>query len=478
MTALMRRPMLVGGVSLSLGLWLLGSFQHSLAQMGEFSLLSAIALSSLFWWLNAKRTPPLDLSPVLTPVDRETAEKAIAQVETAISYLEAENQDIAPWKAKLAQLKPELDRNVLNLVVMGGKGTGKSSLVQALGNQWNVQEAPALFVPETDSDAIAYDLASKADLVLFLTNGDLTESELQSLSQLTRQHHRLLLVFNKQDQYLPEEQPVVLQQLQQRVSHLLASEEVMAIAASPSEIRVRKHQPDGSVQEWLEKPESAIAPLSAKISQILTTETSSLVWATTKRKADRLKGEIKDALNQVRRDRAMPIIEQYQWIAAATAFANPVPALDLLATGAITGQLVMDLGAIYQQKLDWEQAQTAAKTTGELMLKLGLVELSTNTISHFLKTHAVTYVAGGAAQGISAAYLTRVAGLSLIEYFQSQDIHAETGFNLEKLSNTLKTVFQQNQRAAFIQSFVKQGLAKLFPSNAQPQLSESSVTVA
>uniref|UniRef100_A0ACD5GYV3 Uncharacterized protein n=1 Tax=Desertifilum tharense IPPAS B-1220 TaxID=1781255 RepID=A0ACD5GYV3_9CYAN len=75
MTALMRRPMLVGGVSLSLGLWLLGSFQHSLAQMGEFSLLSAIALSSLFWWLNAKRTPQLDLSPVLTPVDRETVPK-------------------------------------------------------------------------------------------------------------------------------------------------------------------------------------------------------------------------------------------------------------------------------------------------------------------------------------------------------------------------------------------------------------------
>lgn len=477
MAALLRRPILIGGVSLSLALWLLGSLQHSIGQIGEFSLVGAIAFSSLFWWVNAKRPPQLDLSTKPAPVDREMAQKAIAQVEKAIQHLEAENQDVSTWREKLAQLKPELDRNALSLAIMGGKSVGKSSLIQALGNQWQIQEIPALFLPEVDSDTTAYQIANNADLVLFAIGGDLTASELQSLTQLAAQHHRLLLVFNKQDQYLPEEQLVVLQQIQQRTSHLLSSDDVIAIAASPSEIRVRKHQTDGTLQEWLEKPESAIAPLQAKIAQILTTEASQLVWATTKRKADSLKAEVKAALNQIRRDRAMPIIEQYQWIAAATAFANPVPVLDLLATGAITGQLVIDLGEIYQQKLDLQQAQTAAKTTGELMLKLGLVELSTNTISHFLKTHAVTYVAGGVAQGISAAYLTRIAGLSLIEYFQAQDISTETGFNLEKLGETLKTVFQQNQRKAFIQAFVKQGLSKLLPAASQPQLTESPATV-
>ena len=417
MAALLRRPILIGGVSLSLALWLLGSLQHSISEIGEFSLISAIAFSSLFWWFNAKRQPQLDLSPTPAPVDRETAQNAIAQVEKAIQHLEAENQDVSIWREKLAQLEPELDRNVLSLAMMGGKNVGKSSLMQALGNQWQIQETPALFLPEVDSDTTAYQMANNADLVLFVTNGDLTASELQSLTQLTAQHHRLLLVFNKQDQYLPEEQLVVLQQLQQRTSHLLSSDDTIAIAASPSEIRVRKHQADGTVQEWLEKPESAIAPLQAKIAQIIATEASQLVWATTKRKADSLKAEVKEALNQIRRDRAMPIIEQYQWIAAATAFANPVPVLDLLATGAITGQLVMDLGEIYQQKLDLPQAQTAAKTTGELMLKLGLVELSSKAIGTVLKSNAITFVAGGAVQGVSAAYLTRLAGLSLIEYF-------------------------------------------------------------
>ncbi len=104
--------------------------------------------------------------------------------------------------------------------------------------------------------------------------------------------------------------------------------------------------------------------------------------------------------------RATPVIEQYQWIAAAAAFANPVPALDILATAAINAQMVMDLGNVYQQKFSLEQAQTVAGAMGSLMLKLGLVELSTKAVSTVLKSNAITFVAGGVVQGVSAAYLT------------------------------------------------------------------------
>jgi hypothetical protein len=91
-------------------------------------------------------------------------------------------------------------------------------------------------------------------------------------------------------------------------------------------------------------PAIEITQLTQQLTQILIEERQQLVWATTNRKAVALKAEAKAVLNQVRRDRALPIIEQYQWIAAAAAFANPVPALDLLATAAINAQLVMDLG--------------------------------------------------------------------------------------------------------------------------------------
>lgn len=134
-----------------------------------------------------------------------------------------------------------------------------------------------------------------------------------------------------------------------------------------------------------------------------------------------------------------------------------------------------DLGAIYQQKFSLQQAQAAAKTLGSLMLKLGLVEVTTQTIGSILKGNAFTYVAGGAVQVVSAAYLTRLAGLSLIEYFQEQEVSEATGqaFNLERLGQTLQSVFQQNQRAAFLQGFVKQVVGRLIPEAPQPQAAAS-----
>lgn len=481
-----QRPILVGGVGLSFSLWALQSLHHSVAQLGEFGVVGAIALGTGLLLFQKKNLKKSDVSLTTSPVARETVEKAIAQAESLINYLETETENhdtIAQLRQRIAQLKTELDRQEIQVAVTGGKGVGKTKLMQVLESNWlpqqqqsiRLKETPALFVSaEADAEIAAKEIALAADLVLFVTAGDLTETEFQVLQQLKAASQRIMLVFNKQDQYLPTERAVVLQQLRQRVAGRLSADDVVAIASSPAPVKVRQHHSDASVQEWMEQPSPELSALSEQLNQILTQEAQQLVWATTMRAAVALKAEAKQQLNRVRRDRALPIIEQSQWIAAAAAFANPVPALDLLATAAISAQLVKDLGEIYQQKFSLPQAQAAAKTLGSLMLKLGLVELSTQTIGSILKGNAFTYVAGGAVQGVSAAYLTRLAGLSLIEYFQEQDVTANeaTGqlFNLDRLGQKLQTVFQQNQRAAFLQGFAQQVVGYLTPKSCQPEV--------
>jgi hypothetical protein len=342
-------------------------------------------------------------------------------------------------------------------------------------------ETPALFTAvdaDEMSETAAKELARASDLVLFLTTGDLTEPEFLCLQQLAAENRRIMLVFNKQDQYLPEERPLVLQQLQQRVQGIVRAEDVVAGAAAPGLVKVRQHQPDGKVFERMEQPAPEITQLAQQLSQILVRFGQQLVWASTFRAAVAIKAEVKTALNEIRRSRALPVIEQYQWIVAATAAANPVAALDLLATAAINAQLVIDLGEIYQQKFGLQQAQTVAKTLGSLMLKLGLVELSTQTIAGILKSNAITFVAGGVVQGVSSAYLTRLAGLSLIEYFQAQETGttADGGLvNIDKLRETVQNVFQANQRVAFLQSFVKQTMGRLVPESHQPKSGDEPV---
>jgi GTPase SAR1 family protein len=496
-----QRPILIGGLGLSFSLWMLQNLYHSIIQIGEYSLLSLIAVGGGLWLLKKNRAQ--DSSTLLhnMPVDRVTAENAIAQAKAVVNQLasEAENHQpkhvetlhVTSLQQEIAQLTNELDRHEINLAVTGGKSVGKTTLIKALESSWhqeiqpNVEKlyvtslhfhetAPLFTLGGENSDAAALLQANQSDLVLFVTNSDLTDSELQALQQLQAANQSLMLVFNKQDQYLPDERASILFSLSQR-----APVKIVATAAAPIAIKVRKHQKDGSVEEWLQAPASDIQQLTQQLGETLAQQGQQLVWATTMRKAYQLKTEAKNLLNHIRSERAHPVIEQYQWIAAAAAFANPVPALDILATAAINAQMVMDLGGIYQQKFSLEQAQTVAGTMGSLMLKLGLVELSSKAIGTVLKSNAVTFVAGGVVQGVSAAYLTRIAGLSLVEYFQQQEVATNSGtsLNLNKLSQTVQKVFQQNQQIGLLQSFVKQGVNRLMPE-ASPSKISTAETVA
>ena len=466
----LQRPILVGGLGLSFSLWMLDSWHDSIVQVGEFGLLSALAVGGGLWLFN-KNQPQLGEQLNDIVVNRADVDKAIAQTQVIINQLAQEavnHPHLAILRENLAKLPLELDRKEINLAVTGGKSVGKSTVIEVLktaptiqGMSLNFAETAPLFsVAGENSDVVILSEMQKSDFVLFLTNGDLTDSEFQVLQQLKAGKQPTLLVFNKQDQYQPDERATVFQSLKQRIGA-----NIVATAASPVPVKVRKHQEDGSFQEWMEQPTPDIQQLTQQLAAVVGQQGEQLVCNTTNRKVLLLKAEAKNCLNGVRRDQATPFIEQYQWIAAAAAFANPVPALDILATAAITAQMVIDLGNIYQQKISWEQAQQVAGTMGSLMLKLGLVELSTRAVTGILKTNVATFVAGGMVEGVSAAYLTRVAGLSLVAYFEQQEIALESGsaLNLDKLRQVLQTVFQQNQKMAVLEAFVKQGVKRLLP---------------
>ncbi len=472
MVVKLQRPILVGGLGLSFSLWMLQSWHDSIVQVGEFGLVSALAVGGGLW-LFQKNRPKNRLEQLDgMVVDRLTVESAIAKTEAVINQLAQESENhpaLGTLREQVTQLLKELDRQEIKLAVTGGKSVGKTTLIQVLAKNVDLWDTKSLNFCETaplfqqtgdNSDAAILTEVEKSDFVLFVTNGDLTDSEFQTLKQLKAKNQPFMVVFNKQDKYLPDERASILVSLKQRIEG-----NVVATAAFPISIKVRKHEADRSVQEWMEEQAPDIQQLTQQLSEILAQQAQKLVWLTTLRQTELLKAEAKLRLNQIRSDRATPIIEQYQWIAAAAAFANPVPALDILATAAINAQMVMDLGNIYQQKFSLEQAQTVAGTMGSLMLKLGLVELSTKVIGTVLKSNVATFVAGGVVQGVSAAYLTRVAGLSLVEYFQQQEIALDsgTGLNLEKLRQTLQNVFQQNQQMGFLQSFVKQAVKRLLP---------------
>jgi uncharacterized protein len=484
MTVGLQRPLLIGGIGLTLGLWGLDSISHSLAGVGDVFTLGAIAAGGGYWWYSQRnRQTKVPVGKV--DIDRATLDRALSQVELVIKQLTIESPNspqIDRLKQELSQVKTNSTRLDRQIAITGGQRVGKNSLLKLLTTEpvpstapLKYIKTPALFASGEDSAtaaATAAQIALNADLVLFMTNGDLTATEYKYINALHQANQRVLLLLNQVDRFLPDERNLIFQKLQSTVAGTLAAADVVTTSTAPAPIKVRKIQPDGSSLETLETSPVDISSLNPKLTNILATEGDKLLWATTYRQIGGVQTAAKIALNTVRRDRALPLIEQNQWIVAAAAFANPLPALDLLATAAVNAQMVVDLGGIYQQKFSLEQAQAAAGAMGSVMLKLGLVELCTQTVAGLLKTNAITFVAGGLVQGLSAAYLTRIAGLTLVEYLEAQDLVAPEptrAWNLDLLGNTLQKVFQANQKVAYMQTVVKQGIDRLLPDGAAPE---------
>jgi len=476
----LKRPILVGGLGLSATLWLFGS-----AHVGLFdssTLLSAIALGSGLWWWRHRNPDPAPARSIAPPViDRARVEAQLTTLKALIETLTAEAALLSrsssgnaalvrnTYEPQRQHLLTALDRDTLQVAVVGDRRTGKTTLITLLNTSPEFDAtSPRLTFREVtlgpESSPEEEDLAD--DALLLITDGDLTDSTFTLLKQRVIAGQGVVLVFNKADHHDPADQPLILTQLQQRVGTLPVVVPVVQVTAAPRPLKVRRHYADGTVEERLELVEPAIAPLINAINQALMPEASTLVAATTLRQVEALRQQVQADLNGVRRQRAMPLIEQLQWIAAATAFANPVPTLDVLATVAINGQLIMDLGKLYGFNLSLEEAKTAAGILASLTVKLGLVELSTQVLTAVFKSHFATYLAGGTVQGLSAAYLTRMAGLSLIDYFEQATLAGTPSHSLswEAIAQRLQTVIQQNRQLNLLQALVNQGISILKPA--------------
>ena len=465
MAVQLRKPILIGGVGLSFLLWMGSMLQDTLMGVGEWGIPSAIALGTGFWWWQSRQAQSITPKELPT-INQKAVETEIQKAQTVLDKIREEDSetDLSHLQTRLNSLWENLNRDSLHLVITGGKSVGKTSLKATLDvSHHHITETSPLNQTHTDHETIDA-IALSSEIVIFVVNGDITDSEYQTLQQWSQQQQKLLVVFNKQDQYSSDEQAVIYKQLQTRLDSLLPESDIVTSTAAPNPIKVRKVQADSSYEEWEETPSAEVETLQTRLNTLLSEEKLTLLYQSTWRKAQQLNAQAKTILNEIRRQRALPYIEQYQWIAAGTAFANPVNSLDLLATVAINTQLVLDLGKIYQQKFSFSQAQTVAGTLGKQMVQLGLVEFSTQTVTGILKTNFVTYLAGGTVQGLSAAYLTRIAGLSLIEYFQEQAISetTEENLNLNRLQAKLQKVFQNNQRTALLKGLVQQGRERLF----------------
>jgi uncharacterized protein len=412
----------------------------------------------------------------------EEKTQVAAQNLQALRQQVGQIQDKITQKALLGksrQIEADLQRGEVKVVIFGTGSAGKTSLVNALvgeivgetnpimgtttqgetyslklrgvGREILIIDTPGILeagIAGTDREKIAKQLATEADLLVFTVDNDLRQSEYEPLKTLAEIGKRSLLVFNKTDLYTDEDREMILGRLKERVKPFIPAGDVTAICANPQPVQLAT----GEIID----PTVEILPLIKRLVAVLRAEGEDLIADNILLQSHRLGEEARTIIENQRRRESDKIIDRYQWISAGVIAVTPVPVVDMLATAAVNAQMVIEIGRIYNIELDLEQGKELALSLGKTLVSLGVVKGAVDLLAKALQLNFATYIVGKAIQAVSAAYLTRIAGKSFIEYFRRNLDWGDGG-----ITEVVQQQFQLSRRDEFVKSFVQDAISKV-----------------
>ena len=474
----MKRPLIIAIATLiflGLLLWListLGTLYAGLANLHPWVaqaittvvvvlMMAALGVVVYYGWLFLR---PRRRAEPLPP--KTTREAAVAQLQSLDQQL-GQIQDEVTRRALIERAKTvthAFEQQRLHLVIVGSGSVGKTSLANALMGEMagdtavttgttTQQQTYRVAIPDINAEIILSDspglldagasdqasreLATQADLLLYVVDNDLHRAQYEILMQLLTVGKRTLLVLNKIDRYTDDEVQLLVDRLRQRVGQRMEDNDVVAIAAHPNA-----------------GPTPYIQPLVNRIIAILRAEGRDLIANNILLQSQRLSLEAQQLLTKQRQQQADAIIDRYQWIGAGVLAATPLPVVDMLATAAVNTQMVVELGQVSGIPVSIEDARKLALSLAKTMGSLGLVKGALKLLTVGLQANLATAVAGKLLQGVSAAYLTRIAGKSFVDYFENQQEWGDGG-----MQAVLEKHYQLNRRDQVVQQFVQQAIA-------------------
>ncbi|XGW00020.1 MAG: YcjF family protein [Leptolyngbya sp. BL-A-14] len=490
-----RLLILIAGLALILGLiiWFIDSLTRLSWQLYAYPLLSqvllalivallAVLIAALVYYLFVlprlqTRRKQARRQPQVPAEKTDAAEETLRAVRQQVSQIQDEvaRQELL---LRSREIEQTLARGNLQIVVFGTGSAGKTSLVNALIGRMAGQvgatmgttevgethslklkglnreiiiiDTPGILeagVAGTEREQLARQLATEADLLLFVLDNDLRQSEYDPLQTLADIGKRSLIILNKADLYPDSDRDTILARLRGRLRGLVAPADVIATAANPALIAV-----DGETIQ----PDPDIMPLIRRMVAVLRAEGEDLIADNILLQSQRLGEKARYLIDAQRRRQAEKIVDRVQWISAGVIAVTPLPVVDLLATAAINAQMVVEIGRVYGCEINLERGRELALSLGKTLASLGIVKGALTLVATALEFSLGGLIVGRAIQGVSAAYLTRIAGKSFIEYFRHDQDWGDGG-----MTEVVQRQFQLNRKDEFVRAFVQEAITRV-----------------
>jgi hypothetical protein len=340
----------------------------------------------------------------------------------------------------------KLEHGHLHIAAFGRVSTGKSSLLNALIGEerftvsplhgetltssmqpWSEVEAGGVFLIDTpgldeaggeDREMLAKEVANRADLVIFVLDGDITESERTSLRTLVRQGRPVLVALNKKDLYTEVDLAALLASIRSKAEGLVTASDVIAVAADPRPQAVIEFDEHGRAAKSERDRQPDIEHLRLRLWEIFEAEGKTLAALNASLFAADLSDQVGRRILNARREIGDKLVRTY-CIAKGVAVAfNPVPVADLFAAAFIDVGMVVHLSKVYDLPLSRREAGSLVRViVAEAAALMGTV-WALHFVSSALKvgTLGLSTILTAGAQGAIAYYSTYVVGRVAAEY--------------------------------------------------------------
>ncbi|MGH8584228.1 MAG: DUF697 domain-containing protein [Gammaproteobacteria bacterium] len=411
------------------------------------------------WLWPRKSSSTSDAEPPRSASDQhlQRARESLRSLLDDPQLPQAVRVSLAPELGEVQTMLDKLEYGHLHIAVFGRVGVGKSALLNALLGErrfstsplhgetrsaqtaaWQEWDAGGVFLIDTpgindvDGEARereAHQVARRADLIVFVVDGDIAATELAALRQVVEAQRPVLLAFNKTDRYVEEDRRLLEDTLAERVSGLLTRDRIVCVAADPAPHLVIEIDAQGRETERWQRPAADVERLRETLWAIIEAEGKTLAALNATLFAGQVSDRISARIMAIKEDLATRLIHGYCLMKGVAVGFNPVPVTDLVAAGAIDVSLVLHLSRIYGCPVSVSEAGRLIRTIGAQMMVIMGTVWAVHFVASAMKggTAGLSTILTGATQGAVAYVSAYIVGRVARDYFAQGRSWGPTG---------------------------------------------------